>query len=947
MEKPEEVNVISILLVEDSLLGSQWVSSCLNNLKGFPSSLTVCKTIKEAEDQLSKATFQSIIIDLSLEGWQGIEAFEEIHKKAVNTAIIVLAESEDEELGIEAVKNGAQDFLIKGQIEPNELIHSINYGIERHKLLAKLSEKTIELEQKTLDLQREKQKLALANKIARIGSWEWDLESDKVTWSDELFKLHDLEPGRGPFNFRELLSYIHPDDRENVWNVITKSTQSLKPVSFYYRIIGKDGSIRTFYSVGELVANEEGKPIKVVGIRQDVTESKQEEEMQKLAMVATKSYNSVVIADKSGVIEWVNDGFTKLTGYTLDEVKGTHSEILRRGAKTGISQDTEAYLTVTKKKDPVMYESKNFSKSGTEYWTITTLTPVLDLNGKVKRIIAIDANITDRKQMEEDLKKANQVADELLEKANKTLADLKVVNKEMEETMQVKEQFLANMSHEIRTPMNAIVGFINILQKTALTPEQQRYISTIKTSSGNLLEIVNDILDFSKLRSGKVTFENIEFSLVEKIKAISSLHLLKLNEKNIKLTTEIDPNIPEFLFGDPTRLGQILNNLIGNAIKFTEQGEIKISTGVAKKEEKNIFIKFSVSDTGIGIDKDKLGSIFDYFTQASSETTRKYGGTGLGLSIVKQLVEQQGGTIHVDSTLKKGAIFTVHLTFRIGSGDEYRARNKQKIVEHPLSAEGLSVLLVEDNELNRMLAEKILLDWNWKVETAENAFVALNKIEHSNYDVVLMDIQLPGMDGYEATRKIRNELQPDKRNIPVIAMTAHALAGEQEKCMKAGMDGYISKPFEPENLYKKIVSILNLNGNHIAKENNMASPVTQTNPMKHSDLTYLNGLANGKTDFVIQMLSIFIEQTPTVLEKLNEAITNKDWATVRTIVHKMKPSITFTGLKEIEQDVPAMEEYAESGSHLELIPSLYEKMKKVCTEAILELKEEIEKLKEE
>jgi PAS domain S-box-containing protein len=936
---------VNILLIEDNPSDKELVRIYLRDVYAGKSILFTADSLAKGLQLIASNSIDIIILDLSLPDSWGLETFNKLHSEVPGIPIIVLTGLEDERIGTDAVKMGAQDFLIKGKVKGKSFQRSISYSIERHKLLQALAAKAQELEEKTSVIQQEKQKLTLAHKIAKIGSWEWDLITGTINWSDELFDLHSLYRVNEPFSFDQLLALIHPDDRRGILDVLNRSKTSPKPVSFYYRILRDDGSIRTFYSLGEVIVNDEGKPVKVVGTRQDVTERMEEEEMQKLAMAATKSFNSVIIAKKDGMIEWVNEGFVKLTGYTIAEVKNTHGEVLRRGEATGISQDTEHYNRVIKRKAPVTYESKNYSKDGKEYWTITTLTPVLDSKGKVGRIIAIDTDITQRKQMEEDLRRANNIAEDLLDKTNKVIGDLKFAKKELEESMQVKEQFLANMSHEIRTPMNAIIGFTQQLQKTGLTDQQKQYIDIIKASGDNLLVIVNDILDFSKLRSGNINFEKIEFSLLETINSMTKLLLPKVHEKNLNLVMDIDEQICDNLIGDPTRLNQILTNLLSNAIKFTKEGEIKIRVDLVKDDTENIELKFSVIDSGIGILEEKLPTIFEAFTQASSETTRKFGGTGLGLAIVKQLVEHQGGEITVNSKLGKGSAFSFTLSFKKGSGKIKESKiNMATELSKVLPAEGLKVLLVEDNELNAILAEKVLSDWNWKVEVAENGFTALEKVRENGFDIVLMDIQLPGMDGYETTRRIRKEIHSPKNNIAIIAMTAHAFVGEEEKCLEAGMDGYISKPFEPENLYMKILTAMHIkngpeDGNHKAPEQGKKTAT------RHTDLTYLEGIAKGNKGFIIQMLNIFIEQTPKSLKNLEEALENENWKSLRLIVHKIKPSIMFTGLAEIMNDVPLLEDYAAEESHLDEIPALVEKIKRVCSEAIIELQDELKKLK--
>jgi CheY-like chemotaxis protein len=378
---------------------------------------------------------------------------------------------------------------------------------------------------------------------------------------------------------------------------------------------------------------------------------------------------------------------------------------------------------------------------------------------------------------------------------------------QVEEALRIKDQFLANMSHEIRTPMNAVLGFTNLLLKSEMSPEQKQYINAIKVSGENLIIIINDILDFSKIESGKVVFEKTKFNLSQVISSLVELMLPKSTEKNIKLSSSIDTRISDYLVGDPTRLTQILINLVGNAIKFTAKGSVKITVNLVEEKQKSTILRFSVADTGIGIPQNQLSSIFESFTQATNDTTRKYGGTGLGLTITKQLIELQGGKIWVESEVDKGSVFLFQLEFEKSVSSDFKtngsSNNGTEIVHN---IEGLNILLVEDNSLNQILAKKVLTDWKWNVEVADNGLIAIDKVEKNNYDVILMDIQMPEMDGYAATRHIREKLPSPKNNIPIIAMTAHAMTGEAEKCFNAGMNDYISKPFDQNKLYSKIIS---------------------------------------------------------------------------------------------------------------------------------------------
>ena len=554
--------------------------------------------------------------------------------------------------------------------------------------------------------------------------------------------------------------------------------------------------------------------------------------------------------------------------------------------------------------------------------------PIRDKENNITGVIGVSSDITAHKKAEEELLKAKHLA---------------------EETAVIKEQFLANMSHEIRTPMNGIIGLTHILLKTKLDEDQSGYLKSIKTSSDNLLVIINDILDFSKIEAGRMNFEKVPFRLDEVAQSSISLFKAKADEKKIVLETSIDKKIPAALSGDPTRLSQILNNLIGNAIKFTEHGSVKMNISMRSMRDNNITIDVEIKDSGIGIPKESLATIFDSFTQASSDTTRKFGGTGLGLTIVKKLVELQGGTIGVKSKPGEGTTFFFHITYETASGELIQPKNI--MIENTESLSHLRILVAEDNAINQMIVLKILRDWNATVDCAGNGKIAVEKLQASHFDIVLMDIQMPEMDGYTATQKIRTEMEAPYCNVPIIAMTAHAIPTEKQKCFDLGMNEYISKPFNPADLKKKI---LELTQKTKVKDRQVIadkkSPIVDEKinadlSRGKIDLTYLKQIADGNAGFIIEMIEMFLNNTPEALEKLNENFKKQNWEELKQIAHRIKPSYAYMGLPDVQKMLAEIEMCSDSQSGLDKIPELISCVCTTSKSVFKELEKELSNLK--
>jgi signal transduction histidine kinase/response regulator of citrate/malate metabolism len=504
-----------------------------------------------------------------------------------------------------------------------------------------------------------------------------------------------------------------------------------------------------------------------------------------------------------------------------------------------------------------------------------------DQHNEPFKILGTIQDISDQKRIEKELRLAKDLA---------------------EKSVRVKEQFLTNMSHEIRTPMNGILGFAKILEGTNLDSSQEQSVKAIKRAGQNLMIIINDILDFSKIEADKMVFEELDFSLSKTIKAVVELLSTIAEEKKVKLLFEIDPEINDFLIGDPTRLSQILINLVGNALKFTEKGYVELIVSQENESSSDTFIQFKVIDTGIGIPVNKMDSIFESFNQASNETTRKFGGTGLGLTITRKLIELLGGAIAVKSEVEIGSEFTFSIQYK---------KAKERIIEavsvintelSPDFLKDVNILLVEDNELNQLLAIKVFERWDKEIAVADNGKTAIDLIEKNDYDVILMDIQMPEMDGNELTKYIRSHMGL-KSNIPIIALTAHATSAEEKRCLEIGMNDYLSKPFSFSVLLEKLHdNLMNIDKN--TSLDSTGQSVTSENLI---DFSYLNEFADGDTVFIQKMISLFLTNAALSLKIVLQSNETDNIQVLKAEVHKLKSSISLLGITKASNCIDIIE----------------------------------------
>ncbi|MBG6185727.1 response regulator [Flavobacterium sp. CAN_S2] len=561
----------------------------------------------------------------------------------------------------------------------------------------------------------------------------------------------------------------------------------------------------------------------------------------------------------------------------------------------------------------VQFQHSITSKKGTLKHISVFIKCLNDETGKPCKILGTIQDISEQKRTEAELIKAKELA---------------------EKAVVIKEQFLTNMSHEIRTPMNGIIGFARILESTNLDNDQKQSVEAIKKASHNLMFIINDILDFSKIEANKVTFEAVDFSLSKTVNSVIELLCPNAKEKKIKLLYDIDPDINDNLIGDPTKLSQILVNLVGNALKFTEKGYVEVVVTEMLETETDSLIKFSVIDTGIGIPKDKIDSIFESFNQASNETTRKYGGTGLGLTITRKLVELQGGKITVESVVSKGSEFSFSLEYKKAQKGTANNTKLKNVAIAPDFLKDIKILLVEDNELNQLLAVKVFGKWDKQIDIADNGKIAIEKITNNDYDIILMDIQMPEMDGNELTYHIRTKMG-DKSAVPIIALTAHATLEEEKRCLQNGMNDYLSKPYDFNVLLEKLYQNLNKNKGNTIKSPELPTPEMTTE--KLINFKYLKDFAEGDDSFIKNMISIFLENTPETMAIILKSNKNDDIKTLKEEIHKLKSSISLLGITKASDSIAIIENEIETNPLSEKRKEEVVYLNEICQLAIKEL----------
>jgi PAS domain S-box-containing protein len=805
-----------------------------------------------------------------------------------------------------------------------------------------------DLRNRTLELSEAKERLELALEATGMGTWDWDVLSNSMTWDDNLFRLVGVS--REEFlqtrdSLLELSTRIlPPEDKKRMLEVVQEIVDGkTDSYDFEHAVIRPDGTVRHFLVKGRAHRDPESKLVRVIGTTMDVTDQKIAEDALRrsefdLARAQVMAHLGSYSWDiDTGEIFWSDElkdiwDYEPGKSFSLEElVSRIHLE------------DRDRILEEMRKsihgKSPFNSEYRIIRPDGSVRYVHDQGEISFDEHGTPSRVFGTTQDITDRKLMEAQLLKAKEAA----EIANRAKGD-----------------FLANMSHEIRTPMNAALGMLELLLETDLTDEQREYLQLGYVSAESLLSIIDDVLDFSKIEQNKLELEQINFDLKNLISHIINLLSGKAGSNGLRLTFHIEESLPSTFIGDPVRLKQVLFNLLGNAIKFTKEGEVALSVGLCSSSDRDygsshsgfrdeLTLLFKVRDTGIGIPPEKLSRIFDSFTQADASITRNYGGTGLGLAISLQLVELMGGRIWVESEAGKGSTF--YFTVRVKRGknaEDYgqessfleeslarRLEAKAQDGNETFSGESLDILLAEDHPINQKLIASLLGKKGHNLTLVTNGKDALDVLSRRDFDAVLMDIQMPVMDGLEATRRIRDPSSCVRRHdIPIIALTARALKEDREKCIEAGMNDYISKPLKKEKLFNVLEDIRSrkTTQERIIQERAASyeeykpsysgekkvsictekiSPDTVGNSLGRKSITSdlpqgqvfnleeVLERTEGDRKLLKEMVEIFLEMFPELLDSIGKAIREEKTEELRQSAHTLKSAAGSVGANRV------------------------------------------------
>ena len=767
-------------------------------------------------------------------------------------------------------------------------------------------------ERRKAELWASEQRLALMVEQSPLAVIEWNLDFEVTKWNlaaEQMFG-YTAEEALGHHASELIMSEEVSPIVDQVWKDLIEQKGGTYSINDN---VTKDGRTITCEWHNTGLINTERKILGVLSVIQDITERKRSEfeiatQKAYLEQLFEASTEAIVFVNKNGRVERVNSQFTKIFGFSSDEVVGKPLDTTT--IPSSHREEAEALTIEIKNGNPIFLETVRQCKDGSLLDVSVTGMPIT-IKGEDAGIYAIYRDISSQKEAEQELKKAKSVA---------------------EEATAAKSDFLANMSHEIRTPMNAIIGLSHLAMETELTQQQLDYQSKIHSAAYTLLRLLDDILDFSKIEAGKLELEIVSFSLAEVLERTSSIIGVKSNEKGLKFLLHVPAFIPNYLRGDPLRLEQVFLNLTSNAVKFTSKGEVSVTVELVAESEQDAVLRFIVSDTGIGMSPEQIDQLFQPFHQADLSITRKYGGTGLGLAICKRLIEMMGSEIQVQSTLGQGSIFTFTACFEKVESEapEIIAGISKELAREFLDSR--RILLVEDNDTNLQVARELLEQVGLEVVTATNGSDALALAVEQRFDGVLMDLQMPVMDGLTATREIRKDFSPS--GLPVLAMTANAMAADREKCIAAGMNDYIAKPIKPAILYETLVRRLRPDVDLNACLNNGKHP-GHVSPEAAGELPNLEGIdvlaglgsVNNDWELYAKLLANFYNRHQHIDAEILTEFERGNLGVAQRLAHTIKGLAGTVGAQRLSAISSQLESAFKNESNA-LIPNLLDSFSK-------------------
>lgn len=970
-------NLLKILIIEDVLADFLLLETHLNQL-GLLAAYRHIDSNTKLDDAL-KSDWDVVLSDFNVPGLEFRQTLIRIRARYPDLPVILVSGSVGEETAIDLLRLGMNDFVLKDNLlrllpviqrvllevqerrvlKETEMALKINQANsleeQRKARLAALNLMEDALtararaEAANVALRESEQRLLLAQEGAHVGIWELDVKTNQVYWSPEYERLYGVAPGTVTTN-DEWRARVLPEDLPVIDAQWKTHIRHGNPFEVEFRIRREDGEIRWMSSKGGAFFDETGQITRLSGINIDITDRKQTaEELEKYRLhleelVETRtielrrqshSVQALIdnlphmawMKDKSGCFVAINRAFAESTGHEIENLLGKTDLQIWPLAEAERYRDEDQQ--VISQRQPMTFEESITSIPDSLYETFKA--PIFDTDGSVLGTVGFSRDIKPQREMEAELARRAEAA---------------------ETATRAKSAFLANMSHEIRTPMNAIIGLTYLLRQNTFATEQNERLSKIDNAAQHLLSIINDILDLSKIEAGRMELEITNFSLGALLDHIRSMLNDQAVSKGLIIILEGD-HTPQWLRGDSTRLRQALLNYGSNAVKFSQKGAIYLRTQLLEDNSDGLLIRFEVRDSGIGIAKENLSSLYEAFSQADISTTRKYGGTGLGLAITKRLANLMGGDAGVESIVDQGSTFWFTARLQRGQGvmpveDEVKVVQAKVLLRQHYT--GARILLVEDNPINQEVVLEMLGDLGLEVDTAGNGLVALEKIAKQPYDLVLMDMQMPVMDGLEATKALRAQAVYSK--LPILALTANAFEEDRKHCLEAGMNDYVPKPVGPELLYAKLLRWLPSNFNplpggadrqNVAGTDVMLTDVNQFESIEGLDSAQLLQMVKGDLTKFRRFLTMFADSHSDDMTQVLEALASNQFDRAKNLAHGLKGVAGVLGATQILQTASELEQALRQETALDECI----KLAKACDLAIRQLVRAISALPEE